>query len=83
MNLEKQLEEFYSMLDYRPVSSNAITLYTVILTIVMNSGWSSDVKIVNSILKSKCKLSDSALYRARNELITSEYITYKKRFKSK
>lgn len=83
MNLEKQLEEFYSMLDYRPVSSNAISLYGVILIIAKKSGWKSDVKIVNSILKSKCKLSDSALYRARNELITSEYITYKKRFKSK
>ena len=83
MNLEKQLEEFYSMLDYRPVSSNAISLYTVILTIVMNSGWSSDVKIVNSILKSKCKLSDSALFRARNDLITCKYIVYKKRLKSK
>ncbi len=83
MNLEKQLEEFYSMLDYRPVSSNAISLYGVILIIAKKSGWKSDVKIVNSILKSKCKLSDSALYRARNELITSEYITYKKRLKSK
>ena len=79
MNLEKQLEEFYSMLDYRPVSSNAISLYAVILIIAKKSGWKSDVKIANSILTSKCKLSISALQRARNELITSEYITYKKR----
>lgn len=83
MNLEKQLEEFYSMLDYRPVSSNAISLYLVILTMVMKSGWKSDVKIVNSILKSKCKLNDSSLFRARNELISYEFITYKKRIQSK
>lgn len=79
MNLEKQLDEFYSMLDYRPVSSNAISIYFVILEISKNAGWKSDVKIANSILTSKCKLSVSALQRARNELITYEYINYKKR----
>lgn len=83
MNLEKQLDEFYSMLDYRPVSSNAISLYVVILEISKKSGWKSDVKIANSILTSKCRLSLSALQRARNELITYQYITYKKRIQSK
>ncbi len=83
MNLEKQLIEFYSVLDYKPVSSNAISLYLVILTIDMKSNWKSDVKIANSILISKTRLSLSAIQRARNELITNEYITYKKRNKPK
>lgn len=83
MNLEQQLDEFYSSLDYKPVSSNAISLYLIIMQIVKKSGWKYDVKIVNSILMSKSKLSISAMQRARNELITNEYIKYKKRYKSK
>jgi len=79
MNIDKQLDEFYSMLDYRPVSSNAISLYAVILVIVKKAKWANDVKIRNSILTSKCKLSVSSLQRARNELITNDYIKYKKR----
>lgn len=82
MKVEKQLDEFYSMLDYKPVSSNAISLYAVILIIVKNAKWANDVKITNSILTSKCKLSISAMQRARNELITNEYIKYKKRKQS-
>ena len=83
MNLEQQLDEFYSSLDYKPVSSNAISLYLIIMQIVKKSGWKDDVKIVNSILMSKSKLSISTMQRARNELITNEYIKYKKRYKSK
>lgn len=83
MNLEQQLDEFYSSLDYKPVSSNAISLYLIIMQIVKKSGWKDDVKIVNSILMSKSKLNISAMQRARNELITNEYIKYKKRYKSK
>ena len=67
------------MLDYKPLSSNAISLYLIILEIVKKAGWNNDVKIANSILTSKCKLSISAMQRARNELITNEYIKYKKR----
>lgn len=83
MNLEQQLDEFYSSLDYKPVSSNAISLYLIIMQIVKKTRWKDDVKIVNSILMSKSKLNISALQRARNELITNEYIKYKKRNKPK
>ena len=83
MNLEQQLDEFYSSLDYKPVSSNAISLYLIIMQIVKKTRWKDDVKIVNSILMSKSKLNISALQRERNELITNEYIKYKKRNKPK
>ena len=79
MNLEKQLDEFYSMLDYKPVSSNAIALYLIILQIVKKANWISNVKIANTILTSKTRLSVSAMQRARNELILNNYIEYKKR----
>lgn len=80
MNVEKQLDEFYSMLDIKPVSSNAISLYFVIIEIVKKANWKKNIKIANSILTSKTKLSVSALQRARNELITNDYINYKKRY---
>ena len=82
MNLEQQLDEFYSTLDYKPISSNAIALYFVILQITKNANWIDEVKIANSILPSKCNLSTSTFKRARNELIANGYITYKKRVKS-
>ncbi len=80
MNVEKQLDEFYSMLDIKPVSSNAISLYFVIIEIAKKANWKKNIKIANSILTSKTKLSVSALQRARNELITNDYINYKKRY---
>ena len=80
MDLEKQLDEFYSMLDIKPVSSNAISLYFVIIEIAKKANWKKNIKIANSILTSKTKLSVSALQRARNELITNDYINYKKRY---
>ena len=57
LELEKQLDEFYSMLDIRPVSSNAISLYFVIIEIVKKANWRKNIKIANSILTSKTKLS--------------------------
>lgn len=80
MDLEKQLDEFYSMLDIRPVSSNAISLYFVLIEIVKKANWRQNIKIVNGVLRSKTRLSISALQRARNELITNDYINYKKRY---
>lgn len=83
MDIEKQLDEFYSILDYKPVSASAIALYNLILQIVRKSGWIDEVKIANTILTSKTRLSISAMQRARNELIFNNFIRYKKRKKSK
>lgn len=82
MNLEKQLDEFYSTLDYKPISSNAIAIYTILLQIAKKTNWIKDFKVANTILTSKTRLSVSALQRARNELIINNYITYKKRKQS-
>lgn len=83
MNIEEQLDEFYSMLDIFPISSNAISLYLILMQIIKKANWKENVRIANSILTSKTKLSISALQRARNELITNGFIKYKKRYKSK
>lgn len=81
---EKQLSEFYSTLDYKPISANAISIYMVLLQIACKTGWLTEFKVTNTILMSKIKgLSISTLQRARNELINNDYIFYKKRSKSK
>lgn len=81
---EKHLSEFYSTLDYKPISANAISIYMVLLQIACKTGWLTEFKVTNTILMSKIKgLSISTLQRARNELINNDYILYKKRSKSK
>ena len=79
MNYTRQLNEFYSNLDFRPISSNAIAIYGYMLHIASKLNWPCEFKIVNTTLMSKCNLNPSALQRARNELITNNYIKYKKR----
>lgn len=84
IDLEKQLPEFYSTLDYKPLSANAISIYLVLLEIARKTEWLSEFKVTNTILMSKVKkLNISSLQRARNELINNDYILYKKRNKSK
>ena len=84
IDIQKQLDEFYSTLDYKPISANAISIYLLLLQIARKTGWLAEFKVANGTLKSKIKnLSISALQRARNELINNEFILYKKRSKSK
>lgn len=84
IDIKKQLSEFYSTLDYKPISANAISIYLILLEIARKTDWITEFKVTNTILMSKIKgLSISALQRARNELINNQYILYKKRNKSK
>ena len=81
IDIEKQLSEFYSILDYKPLSANAISIYLILLQVAKKTSWLNEFKVTNTILMSKIKnLSLSSLQRARNELITNEFITYKKRY---
>lgn len=84
IDLGKQLSEFYSTLDYKPISANAISIYLVLLEIARKTDWLGEFKVTNTILMSKVKgLNISSLQRARNELLNNQYISYKKRNKSK
>lgn len=84
LDYKKQLEEFYSTLDYKPLSAIAISIYLILLQINCKTGWLNEFRVTNTILMSKIKnLTISSLQRARNELINNEYIHYKKRNKSK
>lgn len=84
IDYKKQLEEFYSTLDYKPISSNAISIYLVLLQISSKVDRLDEFRVANNIFMSKIKnLNMSALQRARNELINNSYIKYKKRYKSK
>ena len=80
IDLSKQLSEFYSTLDFKPISANAISIYLMLLQIDRKTDWLREFKVTNTILMSKIKgLNISALQRARNELINNGYILYKKR----
>lgn len=79
IDLDKQFDEFYSRLDYFPLSAVAISLYFCILQIAKKRNWQANLKIANSILMNKCSTNVTALQRARNELIQNNYILYKKR----
>lgn len=84
IDMEKQLSEFYSTLDYKPISANAISIYQILLQIDCKTDWLTEFKVTNTILMSKIKgLNISALQRARNELINNDYILYRKRSQSK
>ena len=78
MNYIKQLNEFYYILDYTPISSNAILVYEMLLHIANKAGWSSEFKVPNIILMGKTRLCLGAIQRARNELLNCGLITYKK-----
>ena len=79
IDIQRQLDEFYSTLDFKPLSANAISIYLVLLEIDRKTDWLYEFRVTNTILMSKVKgLSISALQRARNELINNQYIFYKK-----
>lgn len=79
IDIQRQLDEFYSTLDFKPLSANAISIYLVLLEIDRKTNWLYEFRVTNTILMSKVKgLSISALQRARNELINNQYIFYKK-----
>lgn len=78
INYIKQLNEFYSTLDYKPLSTNAISLYGFLLHVANKTGWLDEFRVANTTIMSKCKLNTSALQRARVELINNNYIKYKK-----
>lgn len=83
INIEKQLNEFYSTIDYKPISANAISIYLILLQINRKTDWLDEFKVANSVLMSKIKnMTISSLQRARNELINNQYIHYKRRNKS-
>lgn len=83
MNLEKQLDEYYSKLDFDPISSNAQAIYSILLQISRKTHFKKEFRVANSILIAKTGLPKTTLQRARAELIENGYIEYTKRNKSK
>lgn len=78
MNYIKQLNEFYSTLDYKPLPTNSIAVYFILLQVANKTGWIDKFKVANTVLMSKCDLNLKKLIRARNSLINQGYITYYK-----
>lgn len=78
MDYIKQLEAFYSKLNYNPLSSNAMTVFQAILYIAYQAKRTDELSIANTRLMSMCNLTLKQFQTARNELITKIYIAYKK-----
>lgn len=78
MNYIKQLNVFYSTLDYNPLSTNAIALYQYLLHIAYCLDSIDEFTVANTTLISKLKITIKELQNARNELITRKLIFYKK-----
>lgn len=78
MDYIKQLEAFYSKLNYNTLTSNAMNLYQVILFIANQAKRTDELSIANTRLMSICNLTLKQFQSARNELITKKYIDYKK-----
>lgn len=76
MNYIKQLNEFYSTLDYKPLNAEAISIYFCLLQIANKTGWVDQFRVANNVLMSKCDIDMKKLIRARNNLINKGYITY-------
>lgn len=78
MNYIKQLNAFYSTLEYNPLSANAISLYHAMLNVNNKCGWIAEFKVSNTVLCGKSGLSIASLQRARNELTQNNLVKYKK-----
>lgn len=78
MNYIKQLNEFYKNITAEPLTSNAKNLYETLLHINSDSYWREEIIVANTYLILLTGLNISALQRARNTLIQTGYIKYKK-----
>ena len=74
----KQLDAFYSLVDFKPLSSKAISMYNFLLHIAYKTDWVNEFTAANTTIMSKLRLTLKELQTARNELITKKYIIYKK-----
>ena len=78
MNYIKQLNEFYSTLDYKPLTAEAISVYYILLQIANNTGWIGEFRVANNVILNKCNISERQLTNARNRLVNKGYIEYQK-----
>ena len=78
MDYFKQLNAFYSQLEYNPVSATAISLWQALMHIANKTRWLEYFTVANKTLELKAGLEISSLQRARNELVQKDLLIYKK-----
>lgn len=78
MDYVKQLEAFYSSLNYNSISTNALAVYSTVLHIAHLANRYDELSIANTRLLDICNLTLKEFQTARNELITKKYIDYQK-----
>ena len=83
IDIQRQLDEFYSILDFKPLSANAISIYLVLLQIARKTDWLYEFKVTNTILMSKVKGLKYLLYKGHemNLLTINIYFIKKEQIK--
>ncbi|WP_197260586.1 DnaD domain protein [Brevibacillus laterosporus] len=79
MNYLKEINAFYDRLETSPLSSSAIALWHALMTINNKAGWINEFAVAASVLCVKSGLKDSMFKKARNELQTKGYVSFKSR----
>lgn len=77
IDYERQLDEFYSKLNYTKLSTTAIVVYQALLHIAKKAGFYDELSIANTTLMSICNTTLKKLQGARNELINKNFLIYK------
>ncbi|MGG0757302.1 DnaD domain-containing protein [Brevibacillus laterosporus] len=79
MNYLKEINSFYDRLETNPLSSSAIALWHALMTINNKAGWINEFAVAASVLCVRSGLKDSMFKKARNELQTKGYVSFKSR----
>lgn len=65
INYTKQLDAFYSLVDFKPLSSNAISMYNFLLYIAYKTDWVNEFTAANTTIMSKLHLTQKKLQTAQ------------------
>ena len=57
----KQLDAFYSLVDFKPLSSNAISMYNFLLHIAYKTDWVNEFTAANTTIMSKLHLTQKRI----------------------
>lgn len=79
MNYIKEMNAFYTQLQFNPLSSSSIALWGTLMNINNSTGWKKEFTAAATLLRTIAGLSEGAFKRARIELQEKGYIIWRSR----
>jgi DnaD/phage-associated family protein len=76
MNYIKEMNAFYDLIEYNPLSSSAVALWYALMHINNKTRWKCEFRVAGTVLRLKSGLSETSFKRARLELKEKGYIDY-------